>query len=660
MYSDATNVVVTEEVAIKIDLVMPPLPAPHDAQMPVFSQHPPHFTADFLEPNWESKCLAAGDLNTLIASRRGNGAIFTLNDYVSNSLFSMGGDPFSFFNDDPFERIRGRKQRFAFATSRVEIDGTNCWRFTINIPPYTAKESGKVAFDPVLVEFPLVKSIDEQGRISAARRRLRTKPLVITVSHPPAENQPVEYCGAIGSNLTVKATFDTNICTAGDPLILTMEVGGATDLGNVLAPDISKAVTNGIFRVDAASVKTDTLSLVKRFTWRVRALKAGTWEFPSLPVAYFNVKSKTYETVFTEPFPMQVKAGAQATLLMHDDDILQEEDFPLPDALDTDEKGALAQPLVANAMWLAVAFFAAPLFFLLCKILPPMSRKIREGRKASRRVNAFKGCRKILESRANEAKKLQAIRRFFEVRYEIDGATVTAADVERIMSADFGREERDLVSRTLSEIDAANYSSRTSGKLPLVVLSAVLALPLYGDAMSQQSMKLDFAYQRANFLAINAVDEKSFDKAAEAYLDCIAKGAANETIYLNLSGCYYFAGKYREAMNAATRAERIGGESVSSRRAMRSALAKLKNDSRAELPLMRIFLKPHFMFSTGERVTGAVVLWGALWLAALLPKSRFRNFLVWMFAALFLVAAVSATISIAGECLANEVVYAEK
>ncbi len=660
IYSDATNVVVTEEVSIKIDLVMPPLPSPHDEQMPIFPQHPPHFAASFLEPNWESKCLTAGDLNTLLASRRGNDAVFTLNEYVSNSLFSMGGDPFSFFNDDPFERFRGRKQRFAFSSSRVEIDGTNCWRFTINIPPYKAKASGSEVFAPVMVEFPLAKTIDKQGRISAARYRLKTKPLTITVSQPPTDNQPDVYCGAIGSNLTVKATFDTNICTAGDPLILTMEVGGVTDLGNVLAPDISESVTNGIFKVDAASVKTDTLPLVKRFTWRVRALKAGTWEFPALPIAYFNVKSKTYETVFTQPFPMQVKAGAQATLLMHDDEVLGEEEFPLPDALDIDENGARALPLVPNAKWLVLAFFASPLFFLLCKVLPPLLRKAGERRKATRKANAFKQCRKILESRASEAKKLQAIRKFFEVRYEIDGATITAADVKRIMRDDFSGEECELISRTLNEIDATNYSSRTSGKLPLVILSAMLTLPLCGNAKSQQSMKLDFAYQRATHLAINATDAKSFEKAADAYLDCIEKGAANETIYLNLSGCYYFAGKYREAMNAATRAERIAGESVSSRRAMRAGLAKLKNDARMELPLMRVFLKPHFMFSTGERAVGAVAFWVALWLMALLPKSRFRNFSVWMFAILFLISAVSVSISIAGERLASEVVYAEK
>jgi hypothetical protein len=88
------------------------------------------------------------------------------------------------------------------------------------------------------------------------------------------------------------------------------------------------------FRLDEASLKTETLAASKRFTWRVRAVGAGTVEIPSIPVSWFDPRSRTYKTVRTHAIPVQIKAGEQATLGAIDELGGETDEFPMPDGID--------------------------------------------------------------------------------------------------------------------------------------------------------------------------------------------------------------------------------------------------------------------------------------------------------------------------------------
>lgn len=248
--------------------------------------------------------------------------------------------------------------RLTMERGRAKMDGEEVWRYTVKVP-VKGDEPGERTLGPVKVSIPT--RTDFFGFVSRTDDLLSGTVRLVTHA-PPEQGRPRSYCGAIAASFNAASSLDTNICTAGDPLLLTLELSGASDASMVHAPPLAAAFRGSPFKLDPSSLKTETLAASKRFTWRVRAIKAGTVEFPALEVAWFDVKSRSYRTVRTDPIPIQVKAGEQAALGALDEIGGETDEFPMPDGLDlpfeaksftlkhalslafraTDEKGFLA------------------------------------------------------------------------------------------------------------------------------------------------------------------------------------------------------------------------------------------------------------------------------------------------------------------------------
>ena len=648
----STNLVVTEQVQVSLVLKLPPVPGEYaDAQPPFLNQKPPHFTCSFLDADWKVGAFDRGDPRAPLAPeqmpRRGvRGPAFTLNNYVTDSISAMMDDPFDMFDGmDPFGRLGPKRQLFPFSVAREADKG---WRLTIAVAPWRATAPGTVQLDPVKVEVPLIKGVkigrDRFNRAvhvpDISNIELRTKPLTLTVAEPPMAGRPMSWCGAIASNLTVSATLDAKVCTAGDPMTLTLEIAGAANPSSVYPPDFTSALTGSIFRIDTASLKTETLSASRRFTWRVRSTKAGTVEFPSLPVSYYDLDRRAYVTRKTDSIPIQVKAGLQVVLT--DDE--GGEEFPLPDGVDLDSSGAEARPLLPHAILSILLFLVSPVLFLCIRFAPPVRRRISAYNAAYRTARAFGVCRRALKNR-NAERRAAAIRRFFTVRYGVNGAAVTAADAQRLMAPDYSEEDIALIVKP--------------GVGAVAILLAV-GLCLGGATQGlADSARAAFSYKRASSLAVQAADEAGFKRAAGAYRDCLDAGADNATIYQNLGACLLLAGDTRGARAAFDCAERRGGETPSTARGLRAVLAKQTNNPRAELSPARVFLKPHVYWSVDTRLLCAAALWAFLWLVALLPAGALRRFLLTACLVAFCAAVLSVGVSLVEEHHAMEVLHAQ-
>lgn len=661
----STNLVVTEQVQVSLVLKLPPVPGDYaDTLPPIHNQRPPHFTCPFLDAEWKGGAFDRGDPRAPLAPeqmpRRGvRGPAFTLNNYVTDSISAMMDDPFDMFDGmDPFGRLGPKRQLFPFTVAREADKG---WRLTIAVAPWRATAPGTVRLDPVKVEVPLIKGVkigrDRFNRAvhvpNISNVELRTKPLTLTVAEPPAAGRPASWCGAIASNLAVTATLDAKVCTAGDPLTLTLEIAGAANPSSVHPPDFTSALTGSIFRIDTASLKTETLSASRRFTWRVRSTKAGTVEFPSLPVSYYDLDRRAYVTRKTDSIPIQVKAGLQVVLT--DDE--GGEEFPLPDGVDLDPRGAEARPLLPHAILSILLFLVSPALFLCIRFAPPVRRRISAYNAAYRKARAFGVCRRALKSR-NAERRAAAIRKFFTVRYDVNGAAVTAADAQRLMAPDFSEEDIALVVTNLQTHDAQAYSAKPGAGAVAILLVAGLCLGGVTEGRAD-SARAAFSYKRASSLAVQAADEAGFKRAADAYRDCLDAGADNATIYQNLGACLLLAGDTRGAREAFDCAERRGGETPSTARGLRAVLARQTNNPRAELSPARVFLKPHVYWSVDTRLLCAAALWALLWLAALLPAGALRRFLLTACLVAFCAAAISVGVSLVEEHHAMEVLHAQ-
>ena len=662
LVASSTDLIVTEETAFSVRLWLPPLEGDLKDITPFLNQRPPHVKAAFLEPKWSPGAIAPVDPRHMppveLRSRDRNAPVYTLNNYVSDDLFGGGRDPFSLFDDDDFfGRALGPKpQRFPFKMRRVKRDGVVGWEFFFETQSYRAISPGRVELDPVSVNVPIITGVetrrDRFGRASLVPKlrqiTLRTQPLVVVVLDPPSEGRPVSYCGAIASNLTVTASLDTNVCTAGDPLILTLDIAGAGNPASVHVPSFASELNRaGIFRVDDASLKTETLAASRRFSWRMRALKTSTLEFPSLPVSYYDLSRRAYVTVRTEMIPLQVKAGAQAALGALDETGEEAEIFPSPDGVDLDPRGARPEPLLPHLGISVLLLLGAPLFFLLIRLTPLVRRRIATRNAVHRRATAFAKCRRALKGRDGE-KRMAAVRRFFEVRYGVNGAAVTAADARRLMADDFTDEEIGLVVAALTDFDRTSYAAKRT-----IVSLLVVSLVTFGTFAASP----EFTYRRASSLATHAMDEAGFRKAARAYVDCMAEGVVNPVLLSNLGACALMGGDAKGALAAYGRVERRTGETASTRRGIRAALARLKNDARAEFPLTRFFFRPHFLFSLDMRLLSAAALWSTCWLLALLPRGGVKRFLLIMALLVCMASLTSVAVSLVEEHFAEGVVY---
>ena len=192
--------------------------------------------------------------------------------------------------------------RLSMERRQVQLDGKTAYQYVVKVP-VDGDEAGVRTLGPVTAQIPV--RTDFFGMVSRAAE-LKSGTATLTVVAPPEDGRPRSYCGAIADGFNAVASVDSNVCTSGDPLLFTLELSGATDPSMVYAPSVADAFKGTSFRLDEASLKTETLAASKRFTWRLRAIGAGTVEIPSVPVAWFDLRSRSYRTVRTVAIPVQI------------------------------------------------------------------------------------------------------------------------------------------------------------------------------------------------------------------------------------------------------------------------------------------------------------------------------------------------------------------
>ena len=220
--------------------------------------------------------------------------------------------------------------RLQMERQQVRTDGGIAWRYVAKVP-VEGDAAGVKRLGPVTAQIPV--RTDFFGMVSQTAE-LKSGTVELVVVGPPDAGRPISFCGAVARDFGAAASVDANVCMSGDPLLFTLELSGATDPAMVYAPPVAAAFKGSPFRLDEASLKTETLAASKRFAWRVRAVGTGTVEIPSVEVSWFDIKSRTYKAVRTERIPVQIKAGEQATLGALDEIGGETDEFPVPDGID--------------------------------------------------------------------------------------------------------------------------------------------------------------------------------------------------------------------------------------------------------------------------------------------------------------------------------------
>ncbi len=134
-------------------------------------------------------------------------------------------------------------------------------------------------------------------------------PLQIVVHELPQENVPPSFNGAIGSfKIKVTPSSDTAI-RVGDPITLLVDISGRGTWEFVKSPPIDrepKITDYFIVSNEPVVGEVNEDKTMKSFSVRLRVKSKTVKEIPAIPFTYFNLASRKYVTVHSEPIPIQV------------------------------------------------------------------------------------------------------------------------------------------------------------------------------------------------------------------------------------------------------------------------------------------------------------------------------------------------------------------
>jgi len=374
------TVLIDEPFSVTLNLKIKCMPGAAAVIEPLFPDNPPALTIPWLDQ--EMAGLTGPDLRQHLT---GYLAPHWNQPGVTINKFTLASDPFdigSMFLREP------RKAKFSLPSKTVRINGQPYYEYSLQFD-YVSKDEGNYVFGPVIFKGGVPERLDEHGRAVGANIFAVGPSCTVRVIPPPDEGRPASYSGAIGSNLTIKASLDATNCNLGDPLTLTLTVAGQVKLDKMLPPKLTLQ-TNLLerFTIYDNTVQSIKKNSYNQYLYTLRPTQAGSFEVPPIETAYYDVVNRRYKRIFTAPVPLQVRRGAEVTeaqiigstnqLSQKKEAMDERNDIPAPIRMDA--TGARPASLLGGAR-VAVLAGAGPILYfalVLFGFIGRSSRKIRK------------------------------------------------------------------------------------------------------------------------------------------------------------------------------------------------------------------------------------------------------------------------------------------
>ncbi|MEI7436174.1 MAG: BatD family protein [bacterium] len=416
--------------------------------------------------------LKAPDVNAwlnshLLADQRQPG--FALNSFTVQAGLPDPSDFDSFFrNGGPFQP---RQAKFRLDREWGTSDGMEYAEYTI-VLSYEPLKEGDYTFGPVIFKGPVPVNSPQAANPQRHDVFAVGPAVTVRVIPPPEDTRPDSYIGAIGSNLTATAALDTQTCNVGDPLQLTLTVGGGVQLRNIFPPPLdlqSNLVEHfEIYRDSVQTVKRDD-ARAYRYTIRPRA--AGSYELPAIAVSYYDVGSRAYRTVTTAPLPIKVRRTTEVTaeqIVASTNPVLRDTELPdarplAPAAMRLDHRGAEPASLTGSA-WLAAVGAVGPAVYGLAMLAGFVRRRRPDWARARRRRRALRhGQRALLQIRAaTPAAYCAILRTFLAERWNLSAASLTPDETrDALLNCGVAHAAADELVRELRRHFEASFSGNT-------------------------------------------------------------------------------------------------------------------------------------------------------------------------------------------------------
>src|SRR5690554_1303020 len=181
------------------------------------------------------------------------------------------------------------------------------------------QKDGTLKIDPMEVEIEeqfYTGRVDVFGisEIGLRKKTYSSGAKTITVKPLPLDNQPEGFAGAVGS-YTFTANADKTVLKANEPLELSVTVQGKGNLDLLTLP--KPIVPNALELYDPEKINRVTKNMssgmqgTKTEKYIIVPQYKGTYTIEPLTFSYFDIDSKSYKTITTEPITVEVTEGPE-------------------------------------------------------------------------------------------------------------------------------------------------------------------------------------------------------------------------------------------------------------------------------------------------------------------------------------------------------------
>ena len=211
-------------------------------------------------------------------------------------------------------QVNGRKE-YVYQ-DQVYHDGVDCVRVQF-VKVLIPQKTGSVILQPASISADLAVRRKNTGRDSFFRDAfgpqyeyqrfgVQSKSLQLSVQQLPQAGKPNDFYGLVG-NYTITAEAEPKQVNVGDPITLTISVGGSQYLKPVQWPELEKmsAMTES-FKIPSDRSDGNIQDNVKVFTQTIRPNNENVKQIPPIPLSFFDAAAGRYRTVLTKPIPLQV------------------------------------------------------------------------------------------------------------------------------------------------------------------------------------------------------------------------------------------------------------------------------------------------------------------------------------------------------------------
>jgi hypothetical protein len=317
-------------------------------------------------------------------------------------------------------------------------------------------------------------------RYQYKRFMVSSQPLTLTVRPLPEEGRPAEFYGLVG-RYTISASATPTKVNVGDPITLTIKIGGSKFLKPVQWPDLEQIPQMAAnFKIPSQRSSATIDGAFKVFTQTIRANNDKVSGIPAIPLAIFDPDKGQYVVARTQPIPLNVAP----TKILTDADLEGIDFAPVNKEVEAIKKGLSANyegldvlknqsfsPLAAAFSPGYAALWGAPLVALVFSALVKLFTATTPEKVAARRRRAALGravrqLKRIPGADAQQRNELLAsvMKQYIGERFDRVPGSLTADDCHQlIIAATADAEAAESCRSIITDCEAARYASVEAG-----------------------------------------------------------------------------------------------------------------------------------------------------------------------------------------------------